>query len=187
MKLIVGLGNPGNQYKYTRHNLGFLVVDRICKNLNLTLNKSKFNGEYVKLDDFILAKPLTYMNLSGQFISQICSYFKIKPQDVLVIHDEKDFELGKASLKNKGSGGSHNGVKNIIEQLGSDNFKRLRIGINAPFQGELRDFVLGTFTEKEMITLDSMIDSCANVAISFVYNDINILMNKFNQLNNGKK
>ncbi|TDV24399.1 peptidyl-tRNA hydrolase [Mycoplasmopsis mustelae] len=185
MKLIVGLGNPGIEYKYTRHNVGFLVIDEICRKLNITLNKNKFKGEFAKIDDIIIAKPLTFMNLSGQFISQLCAFFKIKPDDVMVIHDEKDYELGKATIKIGGSGGSHNGVKNIVELLNSESFKRLRIGIKVPFQGELKDFVLGKFSLIEIEILRPIINVSADAAISYGFNDINTVMNKFNKKNNG--
>ncbi|WP_036452539.1 aminoacyl-tRNA hydrolase [Mycoplasma buteonis] len=180
MKLIVGLGNPGDQYKFTRHNAGFLVIDRICQKLNVTMQKSKFNGEYVKIDDLVIAKPLTYMNNSGQFVSAIANYFKILPDDILIIHDEKDFPLGKSSIKIGGSGGSHNGVLSIIEQLGNKNFKRLKIGIDVPHQSQLRDFVLGRFSEDELKILNKIIERAADASIDFAFNDIVAVMNKFN-------
>ncbi|SYV97971.1 aminoacyl-tRNA hydrolase [Mycoplasmopsis edwardii] len=180
MKLIVGLGNPGNEYKYTRHNAGFLVIDRICQKLNVTLNKSKFNGEYVKVDDLIIAKPLTYMNLSGTFIQQIADFFKIDSSDIFVIHDEKDIELGRASIKVGGSAGSHNGIKSIITSLNKQDFKRLKVGIKVPFPGELKDFVLGKFSEDEIKVLEKVVDKSAEAAITFGFNDINTIMNKFN-------
>ncbi|WP_322962587.1 aminoacyl-tRNA hydrolase [Mycoplasmopsis cynos] len=180
MKLIVGLGNPGLKYKYTRHNVGFLVIDRICQKLNITLNKTKFNGEYVKIDDLVIAKPMTYMNLSGNFVHQIADFFKIDSSDIFVIHDEKDIELGRASIKVGGSGGSHNGVKNIIEQLKKDDFKRLKVGIKIPYVGELKDFVLGRFSEEEIKIIEKIIEKSADAAITFGFNDINTIMNKFN-------
>ncbi|VEU70047.1 aminoacyl-tRNA hydrolase [Mycoplasmopsis glycophila] len=180
MKLIVGLGNPGEQYKFTRHNVGFLTIDKMAKKLGVTLYKSKFNGEYAKIDDLILAKPMTYMNNSGQFISSLANYFKIAPDDILVIHDEKDFPLGKSAIKIGGSGGSHNGVIDIVNQLGTTNFKRLKIGINVPHQSALKDFVLGKFTPEEMLVLEPVLNKCAEAAISFSFNDIFTVMNKFN-------
>ncbi|AMD81593.1 peptidyl-tRNA hydrolase [Mycoplasmopsis canis PG 14] len=181
MKLIVGLGNPGNEYKFTRHNAGFLVIDRICKKLNITLNKSKFNGEYAKVDELIVAKPLTYMNLSGNFIQQLSEFFKIDSSDILVIHDEKDIDLGKASIKVGGSAGSHNGIKSIVTQLGNkQDFKRMKIGIKKAFNGELKDFVLGKFTEEEILIIDKVIEKAADAAILYGFNDIYTVMNKFN-------
>ncbi|VEU76325.1 aminoacyl-tRNA hydrolase [Mycoplasmopsis columboralis] len=184
MKLIVGLGNPGNEYKYTRHNAGFLVIDRICEKLKVSLNKSKYNGEFVKIDDIIIAKPLTYMNNSGTFVQQLANFYQVKFDDILVIHDEKDFPLGKSSIKIGGSGGSHNGVLSIIEKIGSTDFKRMKIGINTPHQGALKDFVLGRFSEEEYYILDNVIEVASEACISYMHNDIHAIMNKFNQKKN---
>ncbi|RIV16299.1 aminoacyl-tRNA hydrolase [Mycoplasmopsis gallopavonis] len=180
MKLIVGLGNPGEQYKFTRHNVGFLAIDKICEKLGVTLNKSKFNGQYVKIDDLVLAKPMTYMNKSGEFISSLANYFKISTDDILVIHDEKDFPLGKSAIKIGGSGGSHNGVLNIVQQLGTTSFKRLKVGIDSPHEGPLKDFVLGRFKPQEMLVLENVLEKCSEAAIAFSFNDILSVMNKFN-------
>ncbi|QNM93648.1 aminoacyl-tRNA hydrolase [Mycoplasma sp. Pen4] len=183
MKLIVGLGNPGNEYTYTRHNAGFLVIDKICKKLGVELNKNKFNGSYVKVDDLIIAKPMTYMNNSGEFVQALAQFFKILPDDIMVIHDEKDFPLGKSAIKIGGSGGSHNGVISIIKHLSNQDFKRMKIGIDVPHQGQLRDFVLGRFKSEEMVILEPVLDNAANAAISFAFNDIQTIMNKFNRKN----
>ncbi|MEA4206405.1 aminoacyl-tRNA hydrolase [Mycoplasma sp. 1199] len=180
MKLIVGLGNPGDKYKYTRHNVGFMVIDKICKQMGVELNKSKFNGEYIKLDDLIIAKPMTYMNKSGEFVQAIAQFFKINPDDILVIHDEKDFPLGKTAIKIGGSGGSHNGVLNIVQMLSTQEFKRLKIGINTEHAEPLRDFVLGNFTPEQMLVLEPVLNKAAEASISFVYNDILTVMNKYN-------
>ncbi|WP_406614097.1 aminoacyl-tRNA hydrolase [Mycoplasma corogypsi] len=180
MRLIVGLGNPGDEYKFTRHNAGFLVIDKILDKLKVSLNKNKFNGNYVKVDDLIIAKPNTYMNKSGEFISQLMSFFKILPQDLIVIHDEKDFPVGKSALKIGGSGGSHNGVKNIIEKLNSQDFKRLKVGIGTPQHGELKDYVLGKFNLNEMLILEPVFEKCADAAIQCAFNDVLTVMNAFN-------
>ncbi|MBN4083648.1 aminoacyl-tRNA hydrolase [Mycoplasma sp. CSL10137] len=180
MKLIVGLGNPGEEYKYTRHNVGFLIIDRICEKLNVKLNKEKFNGVFVKVDDIVIAKPMTYMNLSGTFVQQLKNFFKIDSTDIMIIHDDKDYDLSKATIKIGGSGGSHNGVKSIIDNLGTSDFKRMKIGINAPHQGQLKDFVLGKFSSSEMEKILPIIDLAAETAISFGFNDIYTIMNKFN-------
>ncbi|VEU63452.1 aminoacyl-tRNA hydrolase [Mycoplasmopsis bovirhinis] len=187
MKLIVGLGNPGIEYKYTRHNVGFLAIDRICEKLGVTLDRQRFKGEYTKVDDLILAKPLTYMNLSGEFVQQLATFYKINVDDIMVIHDEKDIENGKATIKIGGSGGSHNGVKNIIQHLGKEEFKRLKIGIKYPFEGELRDFVLGRFSEPEIKELNIVLEKSAEAAILFGFNDIYTVMNKFNAKNGKRK
>lgn len=180
MKLIVGLGNPGENYKMTRHNVGFMLVDEIAKKLNLKFNKNKWNGTFVINDDFILAKPETYMNLSGNFIQSLINYYKILPSDVLVIYDEKDYEIGKSAIKIGGSSGGHNGIKSIINTIGND-FKRLRIGIGYNKNYVLSDWVLSKFTLEEIEILKSVFPIIEEAALSFVYNDINYVMNKFNQ------
>ncbi|UUM19818.1 MULTISPECIES: aminoacyl-tRNA hydrolase [unclassified Mycoplasma] len=187
MKLIVGLGNPGIEYKYTRHNAGFLVIDRICEKLKISLNKNKFNGEFIKLDNVVIAKPMTYMNNSGEFVSQLANYYNINSDDILIIHDEKDFPLGKSSIKVGGSGGSHNGVLSVIDKLKNTDFKRMKIGIMTPFKGELKSFVLGKFTEEQFYILDNVIEVAAEACISYMQNDIYTIMNKFNQNKNEVK
>jgi len=129
MKLIVGLGNPGKGYQKTRHNIGFMVLDKLANNYKL---QKKFNAEITKKNNVIYAKPFTYMNESGIAIKKICRYYKIKPQDVLIIHDDKDLPCGKIRIRKDGSAGGHNGIKSIIEYLSTDKFNRLRIGINNP-------------------------------------------------------
>lgn len=186
MKLIVGLGNPGSQYRFTKHNIGFLTVDKICANFNLTLTKEKFNGFYAKTEDFILAKPTTYMNNSGEFVQAIASFYKIDPSDILIIHDEKDYEIGQASIKVGGSSAGHNGVQSIINALRSNEFKRLRIGIGRDPKMELKDYVLSNFTSDQMLVVEQVLNVAAQAAISFVYNDIKTVMNNFNVFRKGK-
>ncbi|EFF41225.1 aminoacyl-tRNA hydrolase [Mycoplasmopsis alligatoris] len=183
MRLIVGLGNPGDNYRHTRHNAGFLVIDKICRILKTDLNKSKFNGNFVKMEDLVIAKPMTYMNLSGNFIKEIMDFYKINPEDVLVIYDEKDYEIGTSSIKIGGSAAGHNGIKSIIDALKNNSFKKLRIGIGKPKTGyHIKDYVLGNFSVEEMTLLEPILDLAAEAAISFAYNDINIVMNKYNVL-----
>ena len=129
MKLIVGLGNPGKEYENTRHNLGFVVIDQLASKLNVELNKKKFNGLYCQTGEYILLKPQTYMNNSGECISTFLNYFHIPLDNLLVIYDEIALPLGKFRYRGQGSDGGHNGMKNIIKLIGSKDFKRLRIGI----------------------------------------------------------
>ena len=129
MKLIVGLGNPGGEYENTRHNLGFVVIDQLADKLNVELNKKKFNGLYYQSTECILLKPQTYMNNSGECIVAFLNYFRIPLDNLLVIYDEIALPLGKFRYRSQGSGGGHNGMKNIIKLIGSKNFKRLRVGI----------------------------------------------------------
>ncbi|WP_029905920.1 aminoacyl-tRNA hydrolase [Mycoplasmopsis opalescens] len=179
MKLIVGLGNPGEEYKFTRHNSGFLVIDKICEKLNITLNKNRFNGEFTTIDGAIIAKPLTFMNKSGDFIIQIANYYKINSDDIMVIYDDKDFKIGQASIKIGGSAANHNGILNIMEHFKSNDFKKLRIGIGAP-TSPMKDYVLSNFKNAEMARIEMVFEKAADAAISFVYNDIRYIMEKFN-------
>ena len=121
MKMIVGLGNPGKEYENTRHNIGFMMIDEYARKYHITSFKTKFNGLYAKIyrngEYFILLKPLSYMNLSGTVVKRFASFFKIKPEDILVIHDDLDLPVGKIKVKFKGSSGGHNGIQNIIDNL----------------------------------------------------------------------
>ena len=162
MKLIVGLGNPGEKYKNTRHNIGFLFLDKLQTTLSLpsfTLNK-KFEAEVsqgeIENEKILLAKPQTFMNLSGTAVQKILTFYKITPDDLLVLHDDKDIVCGKFKLAINSSSAGHNGVQNIIDTLGTKEFKRLRIGIkneneddDASSQMETSDFVLGRLTQEE--------------------------------------
>ncbi|UUM19254.1 aminoacyl-tRNA hydrolase [Mycoplasma sp. 1018B] len=180
MKMIVGLGNPGSKYKNTRHNVGFFVIDKILEKYNLSLNKEKFEGEYVIVDDLLIAKPLTFMNNSGEFIYNISKFYKINPADIMVIHDEKDFEIGNAQIKISGSSAGHNGIESIIKKFPNNDFKRLRIGIGRDFNIALKDYVLQNFKKEELEKLQNIIEIAADAALSFAFNDIKIVMEKFN-------
>ena len=149
MKMIVGLGNPGKEYENTRHNIGFMMVDEYARRYNITSFKNKFNGLYAKIyrngEYFILLKPLSYMNLSGTVVKRYASFFKIKPEDILVIHDDLDLPVGKIKIKFKGSSGGHNGIQNIIDNLNTSYFPRFKIGIGKNPQIMIKDYVLGKF------------------------------------------
>lgn len=149
MKLIVGLGNIGKEYDETRHNAGFMTIDHFAEKHGFEFNKQKFdaliadggvNGEKV-----ILAKPTTYMNESGRSVRQIVDFYKLDPEDVLVVHDDMDLPTGRLRLRQKGSAGGHNGIKSIIAHLGTEKFKRLRIGIDHPEKQKVVDWVLTRF------------------------------------------
>lgn len=163
--LIVGLGNPGDQYKNTRHNIGFMILDELAKELNFSFKEHK-GCEYQKLkfdDDFRLhfLKPMEYMNLSGNLVAVISNLYKIPVNNILVVHDEIDFVFGKLKLKFGGGHAGHNGLKSIIEKLGSNEFYRLRFGVGRPEnpQVEISDFVLGNFTETEKLQLPKLMQT----------------------------
>ncbi len=181
MKIIIGLGNPGEEYKDTRHNIGFQVIDLICEEYDATLNIHKFGGEFFMEKDLIIAKPLTFMNNSGKFVREIMHFYKIKIEDIFVIYDDLDSDVGKAKIKTFGSSGGHNGMKNIIEELGTDEIKRLKIGIGRPKNIKtVSKYVLNNIPKSDVSTLDKVKSEAAKVAISFVYNDIRLVINNFN-------
>src|SRR3954453_19976251 len=155
MKLIVGLGNPGKQYDQTRHNIGFTVIDELAKRFHIDLDQTKFKGLYgstiINGEKIFLLKPLTYMNLSGESIGPFMDYFQIDLDDLLVIYDDLDLPVGKIRLRQKGSAGGHNGIKSTVAHLGTQEFNRIRIGIDRPNNGmKVPDYVLGRFSEKDL-------------------------------------
>jgi PTH1 family peptidyl-tRNA hydrolase len=163
--LIVGLGNPGGEFRGTRHNVGFEVVDRLAAKHRLKLNRGRRQALVgqgrIGGVEVVLAKPLTYMNLSGQAVSALARLYALKPDRILVVSDDMDLELGRVRLKPKGSAGGHNGHKSIIQSLGTDEYPRLKIGIGAAPAGGI-DHVLGGFTPDERLLIDRAVDSAVN-------------------------
>ena len=148
MKLIVGLGNPGKKYENTRHNTGFAVIDKTLAKLNVELDKNKFNADYTMInrngEKIYILKPLTYMNLSGEAVAPFMKYFGIEPEDLVVVHDDLDLPVGKIRLRQSGSCGGQNGMRNIIDLLGDSNIKRIRVGIGKDPLIPVVDYVLGS-------------------------------------------
>lgn len=168
---IVGLGNIGNEYARTRHNIGFMVLDTIAARTNLVWsNKPKFKAEMAPLDNDILVKPTTYMNLSGEAVQNITSFYKHTNKDIVVIYDDVDMELGKIRLRDKGSDGGHRGIRSIINQLGTDEFKRIKMGVKSPLKGQMDTaaFVLGRFNSEEEAVLNEMIDKTIQIINVFI-------------------
>ncbi|WP_245595173.1 aminoacyl-tRNA hydrolase [Mycoplasmoides alvi] len=185
LKLIVGLGNPGKQYENTRHNVGFMFVDKLCDTLGLSLTNEGFKGLFVKSkfndQDFIISKPQTFMNLSGIFVRQLSDFYKIWPQNILIIYDDLAFNLGQIKLRLKGSSGGHNGMQNIIKCMSTDKIKRIRVGIGPQNNKNLANFVLSNFLPNESILLDLGISKATLAACDFLEkNDFSNLMNKYN-------
>lgn len=156
IKLLVGLGNPGQKYSKTRHNAGFLFLDELVKERSLRFSRQvRFYGDLAEIDNGLdklyLLKPTTLMNRSGKAVAAIIKYYKIKPEEILVVHDELDFEIGILKLKSGGGHGGHNGLRDIIASLGVKDFKRLRVGIGRPSPGiQVVDYVLSDFAKSEM-------------------------------------
>lgn len=153
MKLIVGLGNPGREYEKTRHNIGFITIDNYADKLGVSINKSKFNGLYVETiidgEKVILLKPQSYINLSGEVIRKFVDFYKISINDILIIHDDLDLNVGTYKIKQKGSSGGHNGLKNIELHLGTQEYKRIKIGISNNKDIDTKDYVLGKLSKEE--------------------------------------
>lgn len=183
VKLIVGLGNKGNEYNNTRHNVGFMVIDEYLKKYEIVLNKEKFDGLYcdtiINGEKVIILKPQKYMNLSGEVISKFINYFKIKIDDVLIIHDDMDLELGSYKIRYKGGAGGHNGLKNIELNLKTNEYKRIKIGVSKN-NIDVVDYVLGKFKDEELKKLNKVIKIMPNIIDDFLKMSFENLMNKYN-------
>ena len=185
MKLVVGLGNKGREYENTRHNMGFMLVDRYLQYKNITDKfKEKFNAIYIETtinnEKVIFIKPMTYMNNSGIAVRAFVDFYKLNSEDILVISDDLDLDLGKFRLRRNGSSGGHNGLKSIISHLGTDNFKRLRIGISND-KDDVINYVLSKFSKKELNEIDTMFDTLVNVLDDYFVMDFTSLMSKYNR------
>ncbi|MGM0501102.1 MAG: aminoacyl-tRNA hydrolase [Bacillota bacterium] len=184
MKLVVGLGNPGSKYKDTRHNAGFMVVDRLADKYNFRLSKEEKKAlvakERIKGEKIILAKPQTFMNNSGQAVQQLANYYKIEPKDVVVVYDDLDLDAGQLKIKPKGGHGGHNGVKSIINCLGAKNFSRVRIGIGRPEYRTVTDYVLSKFSREEKKEVEDALEKGAKAVELFIAGKLNQAMNKYN-------
>ena len=184
MKLIIGLGNYGKEYKNTRHNIGFMALDYYAKKNNLSIDKKKFKGLYAETtingEKIILLEPQTYMNLSGTCVRDFILYFHIDIKDILVIYDDMDLEVGTLRLREKGSAGGHNGIKNIIENIKTSDFKRIRVGISKDKDRNVIDYVLGKFSEDDKKLIDEKIEKISYIIEDFVKFDFNKVMSMYN-------
>ena len=179
MKLIIGLGNPGEKYEHTRHNMGFDVIDLLANYLKVSFTKKAFQGIYVKDNDLILFKPETFMNLSGIAVREIMTFFKIDINDILVISDDMALPVGKIRLRESGSSGGHKGLQNIIDNLGSNQFKRLRVGIGEPKINTI-DFVLSKPSKEESEKINNAIKIAVDAINEYLNKDFTSAMSKFN-------
>jgi len=186
MKLIVGLGNPGDKYKFTRHNAGFMALDYLSFQWGFDFKfESKFNGEIAKInhegESIVLLKPHTYMNLSGQSLIAVTNFYKIQREDILVIYDDLAMPTGKLRFRAKGSDGGHNGIKSIIQVLGgNNNFDRLKIGIGPqpPLPSEV--FVLQNFSDTQLKEIKEILKTCQLAIESYLKDGLNSAQTKFN-------
>lgn len=189
--LIVGLGNPGARYELTWHNCGYMALEFLAERLRVRINKARFKGAYSQVNylgqKLILLKPETYMNLSGESVRAAMDYFKIPLGQLLVLYDDIDLNLGQLRLRGQGSAGTHNGMKSLIQHLGSTQFARLRIGIGpVPEQRDLVDFVLDRVPKEQQALLSDALERAAEGALSFVSQDLEAAMRQVNGKKNGK-
>lgn len=189
MYLIVGLGNPGKQYENTRHNMGFDTIDELVDRHRIPgsgiQHKAMYGKGMIAGEKVILAKPLTYMNLSGDSVQAFINYYKMDPEnELIVIYDDIDLEPGQIRIRKKGSAGGHNGMKSIIARIGTQNFYRIKVGVGAKPQGwDLADYVLGHFPAQERDAVDDAIREAADAVEVILSEGIEAAMNRFN----GKK
>ena len=182
MYLIVGLGNPENEYSHTRHNMGFDTINQIAKNNNIQITKNKFKGlcesTIIQNQKVILLKPQTYMNLSGESVKEVAEFYNLKPEEIIVIYDDIDIEKGHIKIRKKGGAGSHNGMKSVVEELQSTDFARIRVGIGQPeFKSDMINYVIGKVPQEEQEILQQGVEKAVEEILK---NGIDIAMNKFN-------
>ncbi len=185
--MIVGLGNPGIEYEKTRHNIGFVAMDAICEKLDCKCQKMKFNAYMgdttIGNKRVLLLKPLTYMNNSGQAVGEAARFYKINPENILVMYDDISLDPGVIRIRRKGSAGGHNGIKDIIEVLGSDEFPRIKIGVGAKPHPDydLKDWVLGKFKDEDKDKVKSALDNTVKAVNELLSRGIDSAMNKYSK------
>ncbi|HBO83564.1 MAG: aminoacyl-tRNA hydrolase [Deltaproteobacteria bacterium GWC2_42_11] len=193
--LIIGLGNPGARYEFTRHNIGFLAVDYIADKAGISLSKKSHKAVWgkgnISGNDVIIAKPQTFMNLSGDAVRTIAGYFHIEAKDIIVIYDDIDLELGTVRIRKKGGGGGHRGMESVIEQLGAKDFARIRLGIGRPErrgqgsrvkgQEDTADYVLSPFSREEEDRLEEILNTTKDTVDTILKDGIDKAMNRFNK------
>ena len=182
MKLIVGLGNPGKEYENTRHNIGFMILDSFLGKVKWkTKNNAMYYEKNINNEKYIFIKPLTFMNLSGNAVKKYVDYYKIKIEDILVIQDDLDLDVGILRLKQNSSDGGHNGIKSIISCLQTKDFKRLKVGISNNKSIDTKDYVLNNFSKEEIKKLNNILDDCYNIIEDFAQMSFIDLMSKYNK------
>ena len=185
MYLIIGLGNPEEEYSKTRHNMGFNTINKLAQKYNIKITKTKYEGLYetgeIEGQKVILIKPQTYMNLSGNCVKQFVDFYKVEKENVLVIYDDMDIEPGTIKIRKKGSAGGHNGMKSIVQVLGTEEFPRIRIGIGRPeHNGDEINYVIGAIPKEEIPKLKEGTEKAKEAIIEILKNGIDKAMNKFN-------
>ena len=185
MYLIVGLGNPEEEYSKTRHNMGFNTIIKISQQYNIEVKQNKFQALYgsgmIEKEKVILLKPQTYMNLSGNSVKEVVDFYKIEKEKILVIYDDMDIEPGKIKIRKKGSAGGHNGMKSIIQMIGTEEFPRIRVGIGRPIHKDDEiNYVIGAIPEEDLKRLDEGIEKAQKAVEEILRNGVDSAMNKYN-------
>ena len=185
MYLIVGLGNPENEYASTRHNMGFCTINKLAKEYNIEVTKSKFNSLYgtgiIEGEKVVLLKPQTYMNSSGEAVIDFMDFYKLDLENLIIIYDDIEIEKGQIRIRKKGSSGNHNGMKSVISMLQSEEFTRIRIGIGKPeHSNDMINYVIGKITEEEKEKLEPGIEKAKLATIEILKSGVDIAMNKYN-------
>lgn len=165
-KLIVGLGNPGSKYQWTRHNAGFMVLDELSRRAGLPVTRKTFSGLYgeglYRGERLLLLKPQTYMNLSGRSVNPALHFHRLSLQDLIVIHDDLDIPFGRVKLKEGGGHAGHNGLRSLMQELGGGQFTRVRIGVGRPLHGDAADYVLSPFSREEQAVLPRILEGAVD-------------------------
>lgn len=184
MFLIVGLGNIGKKYEKTRHNVGFMIIDKLCEKFNIEMDKgcntSIYGKGVISNERVICVKPTTFMNLSGDAVLYLMSYYKIPEENILIIYDDITLDFSKIRIREKGSHGGHNGIKDIIKKINTNKFKRIRIGIGENKSIDLSNYVLSNFTNEELLILDKQSENILKCVEMIVNGKIGEAMNLFN-------
>lgn len=188
MKLIVGLGNPGNEYTQTRHNVGFMVLERLAQKYGMTGAKQKFHAGvlegHIGTEKVMLMQPMTFMNRSGLSVSEAMQFYKLSTEDLMIVVDDTALDVGFIRLRSAGSAGGHNGLSDIQRSIGSSKYPRLRVGVGKPevngHKIPLKDYVLGRFSEEQMQKIDPTLDTCCKAIACWIDDGVEDAMNQFN-------
>lgn len=185
MYIVVGLGNPGREYENTRHNTGFITIDKLADKYNIDINKEKhkalIGSGVIDGEKVVLVKPQTYMNLSGQAVFEVMNFYKEELSNLIVVFDDVDLPAGTIRIKERGSAGTHNGVKSLVKELGSQEFKRVKVGIGTPNDNrDLIGHVLGKFTDEEFSEIDKSTTDAADSIVLIIKEGVAKAMNKYN-------
>ncbi len=185
MYLIVGLGNPEEEYSRTRHNMGFDVINKLSEQVGIKVNKNKFNSLYgtgtINAEKVILVKPQTYMNLSGTAVRQFKDFYKVDSNSLIVVYDDLNIEPGIIKIRKKGGPGTHNGMKSVVSEIVTEDFPRIRVGIGNPeYKNDLLNYILNKIKDDDYKILEKAIENASNAIKEILTNGIDIAMNKYN-------